>query len=273
MNLTPRLRRPVHQAGKRQVLLLHGMGGGVGGWDPLDALLSPELRLWDIALPWSTAGGVDWAYDADVARWVEAGIEATERAAGAPIDVVVAHSFAANVVLELANRTGARWRWPIVLISPFYRAGTAEFDWSVMNYYVDGFRTMIEDGLRLRAGNRIDEATRKDMAGRLCDLMGPYTWLRFFDTFLRTPLLRLDELTQPVLVIAGELDQGAQAGGARQLAESIPSATLRILDGCGHFPMAEHPETLAALINEFTSSLGPQRTKDRHHDRILERTS
>lgn len=255
------------------MLLLHGMGGGVGGWDPLDAPLSADLRLWDVALPWSSIGDVGWAYDADVARWAAEAIEATERAAGASIDVIVAHSFAANAVLELASRNAAGWRWPVVLISPFYRAATAEFDWSVIGYYVEGFRRMLEDGLRLRAGRRIDEETRKDMAVRLCDLMGPYTWLRFFDTFLRTPLLRLHELTQPTLVIAGENDQGALPGGARQLAERIPSATLEILADCGHFPMAEHPDALAALINEFTSSISPFQTVESRHDPILERTT
>jgi pimeloyl-ACP methyl ester carboxylesterase len=111
------------------------------------------------------------------------------------------------------------------------------------------------------------------MAARLCDLMGPYTWLRFFDTFLRTPSLRLEDLAAPVLVIGGERDEGALPGGAVQLANRIPRAVVEILDDCGHFPMIECPEALAALMNDFASALRPDPGQDNQHYWILEGTS
>jgi pimeloyl-ACP methyl ester carboxylesterase len=273
MTLVPRLRR-ASTAGSaaRQVLLLHGMGGGVAGWDPLDPLLAGDLQLWDVAFPWSTTGDAGWARDADVAGWAAGAIEATEWAAGSPVDLVIAHSFAANVLLELADRDGARWWRPMILLSPFYRAAAAEFDWAAIGYYTEGFRRMLDEGLRLRAGSRMDETTRKHLAARLCRLMGPYPWLRFFDTFLRTPSLRLEHITAPVLVIAGSRDEGALPGGAVQLADLIPRASVEILDGCGHFPMTECPEALAALMNDFASSLRPDPGQGNQHHRILEGT-
>jgi pimeloyl-ACP methyl ester carboxylesterase len=247
MDPQPRLRRPA--AGDRpvRVLLLHGMGGGVGGWDPLDRLLAPELELWDVAMPWTTSGDVRWAYERDVTRWAEDLLDG--------VDVVMAHSFAANVVLELADRLGPDWRRPLVLLAPFYRQRPEDFDWSVMNHYVEGFRRMLDDGLRLRAGSRLDDEVRQDMAGRLCELMGPYTWLRFFDTFLRTPLLRPERLAVPTLLVGGERDPGALIGGVRQLAARVPLSRLAVLADCGHFPMAERPESLASHVNEFVTSL------------------
>jgi pimeloyl-ACP methyl ester carboxylesterase len=249
------------------VLLMHGMGGGIGNWDPLDHLLSAEYELWDVAFPWSVSGGAAWAYDADVTRSASAAADAVDP------DVVIAHSFAANVLLELAGREGPGWERPIVLLSPFYRAVHADFEWSSIGQYVAGFRRMLDDGIRLRAGSRIDEATRADMAGRLCELMGPYTWLRFFDTYLRTPLLRLDRIEVPVLVVGGELDQGAFPEGARTLAGRLPAAGVRILADCGHFPMIEQPEALAESINRFISSLPAVPGRGTHSDRILERST
>jgi pimeloyl-ACP methyl ester carboxylesterase len=269
--LVARPRRSGSGPGVLNVLLLHGMGGGVGSWDPLDELLAPNLRLWDVTFPWSTSGEAGWNHDSDVARWAAEGIRAAERAAGAPVDLVVAHSFAANVMLELADRDEYARRLPMVLICPFYRADTADFDWSVMGRYVEGFRRMLDEGIRLRAGHRIDQVTRLDMVGRLCDLMGPYTWLRFFDTFLRTPFLRLPRLDGPILVVGGELDEGATADDARRLAVLLPRAAAAILDGCGHFPMAERPEALATLVNDFASTLRPDRDQGNHHGHLLER--
>jgi pimeloyl-ACP methyl ester carboxylesterase len=269
MMATPRLRRPAVDAelAPVRVLLLHGMGGGVSGWDPLDPLLSTRFELWDVAFPWSTGGDTSWTHDADVTRLAAAAIETVDA------DVVVAHSFAANVLLELVDLEGPRWDRPIVLISPFYRPTTGDFDWSVIGSYVEGFRRMLDDGIRLRAGSRIDDVTRADMVGRLCELMGPYTWLRFFDTFLRTPLLKLDRIYVPVLVVGGEFDEGALADGARALATRIPLASARILADCGHFPMVERPEALAGSINDFISSLPGVPGRGNHTDRILERNT
>ncbi|MEU9481780.1 alpha/beta hydrolase [Streptomyces sp. NPDC048191] len=255
MSVPPRMRRPA-RAGTApvDVLLLHGMGGGVNGWDPLDPLLDDRFRLWDVPLPWSPTGDVRWAFERDVTGWVADAVDAAERAAGNRIGLVVAHSFAANVLLELAEREGPRWRRPTVLVSPFYRPDPAAFEWTAIAEYADGFRRMLDEGLRLRAGTRISDETRTDMAIRLRDLMGPYTWLRFFDTFLRTALLRPARLEAPVLVIGGADDAGARAQGLLDLAAALPAARVEILAGCGHFPMIERPDRLAGAINDFATT-------------------
>jgi len=266
----PRLRRAAITASGSapvRVLLLHGMGGGVGSWDPLDPLLSADQELWDVGFPWSVSGGADWAHTAEITGLAAAAIDTVDP------DVVIAHSFAANVLLELAEREGPRWTRPIVLLAPFYRASPADFDWSSIGQYVAGFQRMLDDGIRLRAGSRIDDATRADMAGRLCELMGPYTWLRFFEVYLRTPMLELDQIEVPALVVAGELDQGAFPDGARALAGRLALAGAQILDGCGHFPMIERPEALAETINRFISALPAVPGRGKSPDRILERTT
>jgi pimeloyl-ACP methyl ester carboxylesterase len=254
-SVNPRLRRPAGTDGPaRRTLLLHGMGGGAAGWDPVAPLLSQDLELWDTELPWATTGDPKWARDTDAASWVSTAIAQVEDTGG-PVDLVVAHSFAANAVLELMDRAGGDWQRPVVLICPFYRPDAGDFDWNTMGYYVEGFHRMLDEGIQLRAGHRIDPATRERMADRLCDLMGPYTWLRFFDTYLHTPLLHPEDSDVPTLVLGGEHDHGAQPDGVRALVERIPQAVGGVLPDCGHFPMAERPEDLARIINQFSDLL------------------
>jgi pimeloyl-ACP methyl ester carboxylesterase len=253
--LPVRLRRPAgssHQSKEPvRTLLLHGLGGGAGTWDPLVDRMDDRFELWDVELPWSLGRDAQWALDADLARWVNAAVQGMRVVGGAPPGLLLAHSFAANALLEATGLPDGPGTVPTVLINPFYRPDPADFEWGAISYYTDGFYRMLEEGLRLRAGARFSDAERSAMALRLCELIGPYPWLRFFDTFLRTPLCELDALKAPVLLIGGGLDRGAKADGVRALAKRIPSARVEVLEDCGHFPMIEQPDRLAALIAGF----------------------
>jgi pimeloyl-ACP methyl ester carboxylesterase len=64
---------------------------------------------------------------------------------------------------------------------------------------------------------------------------------------------RLRELTMPVLVIAGELDQKYRELG-EYMADSIPNAQFRIIPQAGHAPHWECPTETAAAVAEFIES-------------------
>jgi pimeloyl-ACP methyl ester carboxylesterase len=55
----------------------------------------------------------------------------------------------------------------------------------------------------------------------------------------------------PALVATGEEDAVFPPPNASALANAIPSAWLASFPNCGHGFMADHPETLAALIRTF----------------------
>lgn len=61
---------------------------------------------------------------------------------------------------------------------------------------------------------------------------------------------RLGELSMPVLVMAGALDQKF-AGIARELAPGVPNGALAVVDGAGHAVHLEQPASVAALTREF----------------------
>ena len=73
--------------------------------------------------------------------------------------------------------------------------------------------------------------------------------LRGIGTGVMAPLWeRLGELTMPVVVLAGELDEKYVALGER-LAAALPRATLQIVAAAGHALPLEAPEAVAAAID------------------------
>jgi len=61
----------------------------------------------------------------------------------------------------------------------------------------------------------------------------------------------LRRITQPTLVLAGSLDQVVPLKRQEFLAQLIPYAKLRILEGVGHMPMLEDPEGTTEAIHEW----------------------
>ncbi|MFJ1455353.1 alpha/beta fold hydrolase [Nocardia sp. N2S4-5] len=241
-------RRAIDGHAPVRMLLLHGMGGGTNNWNALAPHLDPAVEVWEAALPWAATADPAWAIDRDAAIWIQRAL--SQCPGGAP-DVIVAHSFAANAVLELMDRHGSGWEPATVLLAPFYRADVSEFEWDSVRYYFDGFRAMLDQGVALTLGDRVDAGLRADMVERMCTWMGPYTWLRFFDSYLRTPTLRLAEITSPTLLIGGAHDPGALPAGVRALGTALPRSETVILDDTGHFAMAERPAEVAATVNDF----------------------
>lgn len=61
---------------------------------------------------------------------------------------------------------------------------------------------------------------------------------------------RLKDISCPVAVICGERDKANQKA-ARELAETIPGASLHLIKGAGHEVNRDTPKELAAVLNGF----------------------
>ena len=60
---------------------------------------------------------------------------------------------------------------------------------------------------------------------------------------------RLPEITAPTLVVHGAADPFFPVGNAEALAEEIPGATLKVLDGVGaELPSRAHAEVATAVL-------------------------
>ena len=67
---------------------------------------------------------------------------------------------------------------------------------------------------------------------------------------------RLQEITQPTLVLVGEEDQATPVAANRFLAERIPGAELRVLKEVGHCYEIERPLEFNQMLEEFVARHG-----------------
>ncbi len=67
---------------------------------------------------------------------------------------------------------------------------------------------------------------------------------------------RLGSLQAPTLVLHGSLDRMVSVANARLLAQRIPHARLAVVDGAGHLPLLEQPQSVRALILDWMAEQG-----------------
>ncbi|WP_433893434.1 alpha/beta fold hydrolase [Streptomyces sp. CA-111067] len=250
-------RRHTGDAPRLRVLLMHGLASGGSVWDPLWPYAPAALDAWVAELPWRGDHVWEWGRQYDGPDWTAACLDAVPGGA----DVLIAHSFSANLLLEYLSRAAARGEDPvaargikgIVLVSPFYRRDPDDFPWDAVGGMQRDFLAITEEGIRLRPGKPIDPEIQHLMARRVCERAGLYGWMRFFEVYLRTPWLRTELIGVPALVVTGQDDFAARE--SETLAADLPAADLRVLGGCGHYPMFEQPERFSALLGRFLESL------------------
>ena len=74
-------------------------------------------------------------------------------------------------------------------------------------------------------------------------------------------LPNLGQINCPAMVIHGEQDALVPVASAREVAEAIPGAKLRVLPQSGHWPNREHPAEFNSLLREFVNELGANSAK------------
>ena len=65
--------------------------------------------------------------------------------------------------------------------------------------------------------------------------------------------LRLDELTMPTLVLAGDDDRIVPTQQSIRLAGELPNAELAVVPNCGHVPQEECPDAFMAAVRAFVA--------------------
>ncbi|MEU2426272.1 alpha/beta hydrolase [Streptomyces sp. NPDC007851] len=236
------------------MLLLHGLAGSTSVWRAYDRLAPDGVEIWEAVLPWGAEGDPGWSLRDDPSDHVEHAL------GGVPggVDALVVHSFTAGPALEALAR-GAAGRGPgaAVVVAPFHRRSPADFGWDDAQYYLGGFHRILEEGLRIGAGDRIPPELRGAMALRVRDRIGPYGWQQFFGAYLRSPWLDVDALRLPVLVLAGADDFAAPPDDARALAAALPDGRFQLFGDCGHFAMAEQPQHFADAVHGLLGEVFP----------------
>jgi pimeloyl-ACP methyl ester carboxylesterase len=135
------------------------------------------------------------------------------------------------------------------------------FDRPEVRQFVDGLRTNFEDTVDFFVNLVFPEADSDHLKHWLRDIIrrtGPEPAARIleanYDVDLRP---RLAEISLPTLIVHGELDAISPTAlvDARTLAETIPKASLELLNDAGHLPLLSRPARVAAILDSFLSSL------------------
>jgi pimeloyl-ACP methyl ester carboxylesterase len=230
----------------RRFVLLHGLAGSPQMWRPVQDLLAVHGPVSVPRLPWHGSAEPGWAWDPEPG----AGLGALYT----PQDVVVAHSFSASLLLaDVFSRPAARPA-ALVLVSPFYRPRPADFSWSTMTHFMDGFGWMLASGIRTASSRRIAEEILTDMSLAVRERIGPYGWIRFFDSYLATAMLPVTGLPLPTAIVHGDDDDVAPPSDAAELELKMPGSQRFPVARGGHFPMLLDPAAVADAVLAMDSA-------------------
>jgi pimeloyl-ACP methyl ester carboxylesterase len=62
---------------------------------------------------------------------------------------------------------------------------------------------------------------------------------------------RLQEVTQPVLLLAGRNDRACPAAAAERMAQLLPNNELHVFEESAHMPFVEQPEEFLQVVGDF----------------------
>lgn len=244
----------VEQGSGEPLVFLHGLGGTSGSWAPQLAHFGPTRRC----LAWDMPGYGDslpedpLTYESIARRFVEflddAGVASAD---------VVGLSFGGMHALHVALRYPERIR-SLVLANTSPAFG------------MDG--TDVDEWKRARLDSLDRGATPADLAPAILDAIAgrplePSIRAELIEAFgrisgdgLRSAVhclphndVRADlhRITQPALVIAGELDEETPVAYSQVLADGLPNAELIVLAGVGHLSPSEDPDLFNATVARF----------------------
>jgi pimeloyl-ACP methyl ester carboxylesterase len=170
---------------------------------------------------------------------------------------LVGHSFGAMIACEVAAAAPRRAR-RLALIGPigFWRDSEPVTNWMMLDpetMRARIFRDPAGDAARRLFGPAEPPEAAAAARVRLMWSMGAtgkFIW-PIPDKGLKK---RIHRVKAPALLVWGKEDRLVPAVYADDFARRLPGARLHTVDGCGHAPHLEQPETVARLIGEFLRS-------------------
>lgn len=239
--------------GESATLLIHGWAVPGTVWDPVlerwpaeaGRVLVPDLR----GTGWSSKPREGYALDDDVAD-VLALIDAIDGLAPGSLNLV-GHSKGGLIAQRVAIERPQALR-KLVLVSPVPAAGVA-LDEATIGFFEslcghrEGAEQLISMMLATPAAPERLSALVDSMASVAIEsLLGGFAAWRsasFAD--------RLSAISTPTVVISGGAEQVlSPALMQEQVVAPIRGATLRLLEGVGHYPQIESPEGFTAALLE-----------------------
>ncbi len=245
------------------ILLLHGFGASLQAWDDWAPALEKNLRVLRIDIPGFGLSGPavnqDYSDAADVARVI-----AVMDQLGVQQVIVAGHSMGGRIAWNLAAAHPERVS-KLVLLSPDgFPDPNAKSD---KTYEVPALLGLLPYSLpkwALRMGGVApafadDSQLTPQMMQRYHDMMlapGVRTALleRMRQTRNSDPVVRLQSIKAPTLLIWGEKDAFIPLSNAQDYLKAMPQAKLVTLPGIGHVLHEEAPQASVQAVLDFLSA-------------------
>jgi len=251
------------------LVLLHGIGGSWHVWRPVIPLLEGRHRIYAPTLP-GHPGGEPWPADTEATvDGVVDRLAADFSRRGIVRPHLAGNSLGGWIALELARRGIAA---SVTALSPAgawrserdYRAVARRFRvvHALMPFLISALKPLlgfaaVRRSLSAQAMEHGDRVPRDEMLRAMRSLAGTRILPQLLTTIGRDGSIRpLTGVHPPITIAWGERDKVIpfEIFGAPMLA-AAPGATATTLAGCGHVPMVDDPERIAALILATTSSV------------------
>jgi len=232
------------------LVLIHGMFGGLSNFDPLIDCLEdysiyvPKIPLYEMEKSELSIPGV--------AEWLNGFMETID------IDnaILLGNSMGGHVGLEFTHQYPEKVEALILTGS----SGLLEYDFG------SSFpKRKSREYLKERANMTFYEDLANDViVDEILEVVNSreklFSLLRLTrSTHSHNMEKVLPEIKQPTLLVWGKQDVVTPPKVARQFEELLPNAELKWIDRCGHAPMMERPEQFFALMKDFLHQLESQK--------------
>lgn len=240
------------------IVLISGWGLSSRIWQPLLAEFSISPQRLIEAYPPNVCTQLE--------QWADELAKSLVAEASSPI-CLIGFSLGAMLALAIAHRIPQSISHLVLLsASPKFVNQDDSHSWShgleasVNKKFIDDFSThpvgTLQRFIALQAVGEAQSRTARQLLQQC--LLDPHEYFPRLANALKI-LHQADlrtqcaEITCPTLLIHGARDQIMPIGAAQWLAQTLPNATLKIIESSGHAPQCTHAGTIATWINEHVS--------------------
>ena len=170
--------------------------------------------------------------------------------------IIIANGFGGTIAAAMAIRHGHRFGRLVLsdAAAGFPPEGRKAFEMMAEKVSAEGIASVavisanrVFHKAYLEAHPDAIEARRQVLLG-----VAPDAFVAACRTLMATDLVpELAAISNPTLVVCGELDAATPPILCRQMADHIPGARYIELPGCGHCPPLEQPEAFIAAVADF----------------------
>jgi 3-oxoadipate enol-lactonase len=240
------------------LVLIHGVGVGRWGWEPVVDRLARQFRVITIDNRGIGASDVpagsystrvlasDVVAVLDDAGVASAGVVGTSLGGMVAQELALAHPERVDRLVLVATIPGGRLTAPMPLKTAYL------LTWAPLMRSEQRLRGFVEHSLGPETLRRRPRVVRRLMALKRAHPQSEQAWrAQATAGVLFDPLGGQRRITQPTLVLQGTADQVVNPANAELLADLIPGARLRYVEGAGHLISWDEPRRFTRLVAGF----------------------